>query len=282
VIKSLVTTVAYLGQSMKSVHFDVLADAEELLALKPEWENLCDRSKNYFYSQTFQWCWTAWRLIGRPKRHRLYCLVGRVDERVVLIWPFEGFRRGIWAMLRPLGSETTEYTEVLVEDSPDAHLWVSLAWEKLRRTCDSDIINLPYVRNGSLLHHIVSEERPISAWSAKVSSVAWDAYDGWEAYYGSRKRGFRYSLRSNRRRLAQHGAATFEVITEGEEFRSTLDWLFSRKTQWLNDAKQDAPWRDTDLYKCFLLEVAAKNELRTGLILFVLSPQHCVGYRSSP
>lgn len=89
--------------------------------------------------------------MGRMQPRQLYFLAGWVDKRMVLIWPFVILRRGLWFVLRPLGSDTTEYSDVLVENSPEADLWVALAWQKLRSTCNCDIVALPYVRKGSRL-----------------------------------------------------------------------------------------------------------------------------------
>ena len=92
--------------------------------------------------------------------------------------------------LRPLGSETTEYSDVLVENSSEADRWVTLAWQKLRTTRSGDIVSLPFVRANSRLHRIISQERPMSAWVNSISSVSWDGYEDWESYYPISERRF--------------------------------------------------------------------------------------------
>jgi CelD/BcsL family acetyltransferase involved in cellulose biosynthesis len=253
-----------------NLRLETVKDVERLFSLKPHWDNLCHRSIDYNFSQSFQWCSAAWNIIGHPQRRQLYCLVGWVDNRMVLIWPFVILRRGLWFILRPLGSETTEYSDVLVEDSPEADHWVALAWQKLRTTCSSDIVILPFVRTNSRLHHIVSQERPMSAWASSTSSVSWDGYQEWESYYQSLARDFRHSLRRTRRRLAQRGNLSFEAVTKHEQFPPIINWLFSHKTEWLIRTKQYSPWQDAERYQTFLIKVAAEREGIGNVMPFVL------------
>jgi CelD/BcsL family acetyltransferase involved in cellulose biosynthesis len=253
-----------------NLRFEIITDVGQLFSLKPHWDNLCQRSIDYNFSQSFQWCSAAWNIIGHPHRRQLYCLVGWVDNRMVLIWPFVIIRRGLWFMLHPLGSETTEYSDVLVEDSPEADHWVALAWQKLRTTCNSDIIILPYVRSNSRLHRIITQEHSVPAWVSPISSVSWDGYREWESYYRSLKRHFRYLLRSKRRQLAERGNLSFEVVTKHEQFPPIINWLFFHKKEWLIKTNRDSPWQDAELYQKFLIKVAAEREGIGNVILFVL------------
>ena len=181
------------------------------------------------------------------------------------------FRRAIWSVLHPLGSVTTEYTDVLVEDNPDADHWVELAWRHVRATCNTDLIDLPFVSIDSRLHRVIGEERPMVAWGNFVSSVNWDGYQDWENYYQARKRDFRRSLRVTRHRLGQRGNLTFDMINDAEQIARTVSWIFLHKTEWLIRTKQGGPWRDRELYEKFLIKVmtAERQELE-GLHAFSL------------
>ena len=205
-----------------------------------------------------------------PQRRRLYCLVGWLDNRIVLMWPFVNVRHGLWSMLRPLASDTTVYSDVLVEDSPQSDFWVALAWQKLRATCNADIISLPFVRTHSRLHRLLSQERPMSAWVNPTSGVSWYGLEEWNSYYRSLKRGFRYSLRSRRHQLTERGKVSFGVMTDHEQFPPILDWLFTHKTEWIIRTGQRSPWQDADRYKNFLITVAAQGDEIGSLLLFVL------------
>ena len=253
-----------------NLRFQIVTDVEQFFALKTAWDSLCARSGDYNFSQSFQWCSAAWTILGYPQKRKLYCLVGWLDNRVVLIWPFLIFRRGFWSILHPLGSVTTEYSDVLVDDNPDADHWVELAWQQVRATCNSDVIDLPFVRIDSRLHRVIAKERPMVAWGNSVSSVKWDGYQSWENYYQARNREFRYSLRTTRRRLSQHGNLLFEVVTSREQIESTINWIFLHKSEWLIRTKQDSPWQDAPSYKRSLIKLAAERQELEGVMLFVL------------
>ena len=254
----------------RNPRFDTISDVEQFLALEPHWDDLCHRSGSHSFSQTFRCCSSAWTVVGHSREWKLCCLAGWLDDRLILTWPFVALRRGPWSMLRPLNSGTTEYSDVLVEDGPQADEWIALAWQKLRTTCNSDVIILPFVRTDSRLHRVVAQERPMSVWEIGVSGVSWDLVRDWESYYRSLKRDFRRSLKSRRRRLAEHGNLSFGVVTEGAQFPSTLDWLFQQKTEWLIRTERDSPWQDVQSYKNYLVELAAAGEGGEGVVLFVL------------
>ena len=86
----------------------------------------------------------------------------------------------------------------------------------------------------------------------------------------SLKGDFRNSLRRTRRRLAQRGNLSFEAVTKPEEFRPVINWLFSHKAEWLVRTKQDGLWKNAELYKEFLIHVAAEREEVGDVTLFVL------------
>ncbi len=189
---------------------------------------------------------------------------------MVLIWPCVILRRGLWRMLRPLGSVTSEYSDVLVENNPEADHWVGLTWQKLRTTCNSDIIDLSFVRTNSRLHRIISQERPMAAWSNPTSSVRWEGCQEWENYYKSLKREFRYSLRSTRRRLAERGHLSFEAVTDHDQFPPIINWLFSHKTEWASRTNRRTSWQVAGPYQEFWISVAAQREGIGNVIVFVL------------
>jgi CelD/BcsL family acetyltransferase involved in cellulose biosynthesis len=53
------------------------------------------------------------------------------------------------------------------------------------------------------------------------------------------------------------------------QFPVILDWIFRRKTEWLAKTNQRSVWRDTNLYKNFLVAVS-QTEMTGQLQLFVL------------
>ena len=252
-----------------NLRFETVTDIKRLFSLKPHWDDLCQRSSDYNLSQSFQWCYASWNFMVDPSRRQLYCLVGWMDHRMVLIWPFVIQRRGLWFELRPLGSETSVYSDVLVEDSLDADSWIELAWRELRASSNGDVVDLPLVRIDSRLHSLISRQGSVPVWGTSTTGVSWDGHDRWESYSRSRKRNFR-TLKRGRRRLTKRGDLTFEVVKDHEQFRSTLNWLFVYKDEWLIRTKRNSAWRDAARYQKFLSKVVAEKSETGNIVLFVL------------
>ena len=76
-------------------------------------------------------------------------------------------------------------------------------------------------------------------------------------------------MRRTRRRLREQGDLTFERVIDRLQFPVILDWIFRRKTEWLAKTNQRSVWRDTNLYKNFLVAVS-QTEMTGQLQLFVL------------
>ena len=83
------------SRTIKTIfRLEIVTDVQQLLSLKPHWDDLCHRSIDYNFSQSFQWCLASWNIMVPPQQRRLYCLVGWLDNRIVLMWPFVNVRHG--------------------------------------------------------------------------------------------------------------------------------------------------------------------------------------------
>src|SRR5215469_13532320 len=110
------------------IHFSTIRDSAGFRTLEAEWRSLCDRALPHSFFSLFDWQWRAWQHIASARQCRLCILVGRADERVVLIWPLvlEG------RLIRFLCSEKFEYRDMLVEEGPLAADWMMAAWRYAR------------------------------------------------------------------------------------------------------------------------------------------------------
>lgn len=240
-------------------------------ALKPEWNELYRKSIDPYYSQSFEWCWCAWKEVGRPRGRTLHCLVGAEDGRVVLIWPFVVYRRFLWSFARPLGPETSEYSSVLVEDSPEADRRTAAAWQQLRHMVPCDVLLFPFVRDGSAVHRLVSAKSVVKL-SEKftTSQVDWAGSQDWETYYRSLRKKQRLDINRRRRRLAEIGEITFEASVEAGQLASVIDWIFGQKRQWLIRTKRRSNWFNTDEYRNFLVAIADQTAHESRVIVSAL------------
>jgi CelD/BcsL family acetyltransferase involved in cellulose biosynthesis len=237
--------------------YEIITDNSKFLSLKWYWENLYERSIESDLTQSFEWCRCSWEIVAKPQGHRLHCLVAWQGDRAVLIWPFVTHRRVLRTVAYPLGPETSEYSGVLVEDGPEAHRRILAAWNMLCRNFDK--ITLPFVKMGSPLHRVIAADKiahryVLEAWS--TPHVSWDGYQNWDSYYCLLKRDFRKDLRRRRRRLFEYGNLSFELVQDKDRFPVVLDWIFRNKTEWFARTNLKSIWRETDIYKHFLVAVA--------------------------
>jgi hypothetical protein len=162
----------------------------------------------------------------------------------------------------PLGPETSEYSGVLVEAGPEADQRLLKGWNMLCRYFDK--ITLPYVKMGSPLHRVIVANkftpRSVQVWS--TPHVSWDGYQDWESYSRFLKQDFRAELRRKRRRLIEHGNLSSELVQDRDRFAFVLDWIFRLKTDWFARTNQTSVWRDTNIYKNFLIAVAQTKAIK--------------------
>lgn len=261
------------GASMVPVpdQFEIVSDVDGFLALEREWEKLAERAHEAYFSQSFAWCRISWETVAKPRRRRLRCVVARKDGRLVLVWPFVVHRRFLWTVMRPLGPETTEYTEPLVEDGPEAQERVAAAWRFLRRSGKADIISVPFVREGSALHRVVFAEKPVVAPEIiQTTHVDCAAYPDWESYQRTRDGDWRRGIGRRRRRLRERGKLNFEPILDGAQCRRAIDWILAQKQEWLQRTKHRNAWLGTDEYRNFLLAMSAAAGRAGRIVVSVL------------
>ena len=250
---------------------EIVTDPETFLSLKKDWNALYDRCAERDLTLSFEWCRRSWELVAKPQGRRLHCLVVWRSDQAVLIWPFAIHGRFLRTLARPLGPETSEYSDVLVEDDCQADQRVAYAWNMLRKDLRTGKILLPFVKSGSRLYRAVvtSKVVPRSVETWETPQVEWDMYPAWNSYLNHLGRDFRAELRRTRRRLSELGNLNFEPTTDIRNFVTTLEWIFARKTDWLARTHQKSIWRKADLYRDFLVAMA-NAELNAQLRLFSL------------
>ena len=253
--------------------FEIVKDAEAFKALKGDWEDLCARSSQSRFSQSFVWCWTTWETVERPRGRRLHCIVARNRCRIVLIWPFIVYPKSFLFTASPLGSAYSEYPDPLVEDGPETDTRIEAAWRTLCDTCGCDLIKLPYVREGSELHRLIVGK---TGKKAKIVSrvanlyVSWHNYDNWQSYYRGRSSKDRREDGRRRRRLSERGKVTLEII-EGANCAASVEWAIANKVKQLAlTNRRGGSWLKTKAYRNLLVGAATRSSLEGKIVMFVL------------
>ncbi len=233
--------------------YELISTPGALSRLETDWEDLWRRVPEHYLSQSFDWARISWELIAAPRGRRLHCVVARDAGRVRLIWPFVAYRRGGWSVLRPLGSETIEYTQPLVDPSETAELLILEAWRLLCATSKCDVILLPHVHTESKLYRVVRDLSGLKlVYVVDAPCVNWTGIEEWQDYYKSISRKNRTNLNQRRRRLAELGKVTFETITGVERCAPVIDWMLQHKRAWLQrTGKISEPLRSAD-YEAWL------------------------------
>ncbi len=103
-----------IPRATAEARFTVVNDPDALAALQPEWDALFARAEAPHACQGFAWNWAGWTTTGASRHRRLHVLVMREAGEVVLIWPLTLQGQGRFTIARPLGAESTEYSNVLV------------------------------------------------------------------------------------------------------------------------------------------------------------------------
>jgi CelD/BcsL family acetyltransferase involved in cellulose biosynthesis len=253
--------------------FDVVTDVDAFKALESDWDDLCARSSQVRFSQSFAWCWTTWQAVERPRGRRLHCIVGRNGDRVVMIWPLIVSEKSFLLVASPLGCAYSEYPDPLVEDSCEAIKRIEAAWQTLRNTCGCDMIRFRYVRHESPLHHfLIGKVGKQAREVVRVPnlSVSWDNHETWEKYYQSLQSKNRAENERCRRRLEERGKVAFEVV-EGAHCAPIIEWALANKVEQLNrTGRRGGHWLKTKAYRNLLVWTASQASPHGALMVFVL------------
>jgi CelD/BcsL family acetyltransferase involved in cellulose biosynthesis len=157
---------------VSNLSFDVVSTSEALKALEAAWRDLNPRADNDLIFQTFNWFWSGWECVASKRGRKLLLIVGRTEERIVLIWPLATYKSALWTVVQGLDSETTEYRDIVVEKSARCHDWVAQAWQFVTKKCSLDAIYLQYVPVGGPLGAQIQNAACVAA-VVDLHSVGW-------------------------------------------------------------------------------------------------------------
>lgn len=213
---------------------EVIESSEGLHALEADWRALFEARHNCPYSQSFDYLSAAWECVARPRGRKLKLVVGRHFGRTVLIWPLVAFTR---RHARWLGSEKTEYRDVLVLPSAKSDIWIQIAWHFIRSELGFDWIFLQDVKKDSavaeLLENHISMSKKVSTPSRFLDCQEWP---NWDAFLTSRRKKLRSDQRRQWRRLEALGNISFRIVKDADAIEPTITWMLDRKIEWFDRA----------------------------------------------
>jgi CelD/BcsL family acetyltransferase involved in cellulose biosynthesis len=245
--------------------FEWICNAADFRALEPCWQRLCARTAGITLFQTFAWQWRAWQHVASAQGRQLRILVGRVDERVVLIWPLV-LDSGT---VRFLACDQTEYRDVLVEVCAATDAWLDAALDQVIALPGGRRVVLFDVRGDAQLARLMCRRTPAGF---RVNRQTWlirlDRWRSWDAYATHLPNRLRSDQRRQWRRVAAlPGEVRFAIVTDRAEILDGVDWFFRHKSQWLKDRDVAAPSFTCAAYQEFLKATVAAMHDRGQLVL---------------
>jgi CelD/BcsL family acetyltransferase involved in cellulose biosynthesis len=212
------------------IRLTVITRPVDLLAIEPEWRALWASSREALLTYSVE---ATRALIAFPlrRRHeRLWCLVGRVDGALVLVWPFIIYRHFIWRMASAI-ADTIDYSDPLMAEELDKPAAITAAIQVLRRSCPCDLLQFQFMRMSSRLYSLVMQARhQISTYTTDIPLAVLDG--DWAAYENLLHKSQVQALARKRRNLLKLGGVSWRLLDHSEIDR-VVAWMIPRKNAWL-------------------------------------------------
>ena len=253
--------------------FATITDYPSFKSLEGEWNELHATSPRSYLSQTFQWCDVAFQTVAQPSGASLFCLTARSRGRLILVWPWVIYRRGLLRHAEQLGCGFFERQVILVADDPGVAHLVSEAWQQLSDTMPADVLVVRRVHSDSRLAACLKDERGVRAVEEESHpTIEWDQYASWSDYITRRNKEETKSKRrhQHRRRLEAVGEISFGVLEDPDKFEEAIEWLWRHKRIWMTRAGLQNPWIERVAFRNFLSAMKSRPSPAGSLTLFFL------------
>jgi CelD/BcsL family acetyltransferase involved in cellulose biosynthesis len=249
--------------------FFVVVDSADFHSLREAWNALWSNLDNPHVFSSFEWCWNAWTLVAQRRGCTLRIVCGRLDARLVLIWPMMEDGR----VLRMLSSETLEYRDIIVERSELASCWIEGAWSHLLATTRATTFFFQNLRQPNALRTRLAQIR-----SARPTGGGWcplirlDRFADWDAYAGTLSKSLMSDQRRQWKRLRQTlPEVSFRVIDRADAIEPMMDWIRRHKVVWGQSRGTPTVWFNDDDIHAMLKAVARSASADGRYVLAALS-----------
>jgi CelD/BcsL family acetyltransferase involved in cellulose biosynthesis len=245
-----------------AIEFSVITDDDGFRDLEDDWRSLSASADPSHFFQTFDWCWYAWQRVASRLGRRLRILVGRVDQRVVMIWPL----MIAGAFLRVLGSDLSEYHDVLIAPGPERSIWLKAALRAAKRLGGSALLLRDVRPDADLAGFLLRQEKRGRSRTAQTSFLLrMGEFADWQSYFEALPKQLKGDQRRQWRRLAElPSPARFEVVEQGDEQLELVRWMHSEKTRWLEAHGMPGDAFGSDNYRdflCCVIPALARNNM---------------------
>ena len=254
---------------MRSLQLETIRSPEGMTTLADAWNALAERCSGYHLSQTHQWAAAAWSAVAQRRGRQLAIVAGRVDGRLVAVWPLVTRRTYGIRLVCPLDSETTEYCAPLVETTREHARWTAELWRAAAAL--GDVVLLPHLDLASDLTSTVGMSSGARHLGHPVRApiVYRRDHESWPSYLATISASHRSGLRRKRRRLGRLGKVTFSRASPAVA-SAMIGWLLDNKRAWMARRGLTNEWLGRDDYRDFLHGLVSNEGPMGSFSLFVL------------
>jgi CelD/BcsL family acetyltransferase involved in cellulose biosynthesis len=234
--------ILFTMRETSGLSFCTLRDEASLVALQTEWEDLFQRAVVRTPFLRYFWARLSWHRRRFDQSAMLFIVLVRDSGRLVLIAPLVARRsHHLFLSLSFLDSRTSQYNDVLVEDSARTPEYVAYFWTTLCKLRRIRRLRLSQLRDDSLLTpYLVGARFGVNeAGSAPFIDVT--QFGNWETFFGSLSKKLRTDHRRQIRHLERLGSVDFRFAND-RTLLADITWLFAAKRQWLKRTQLVSDW----------------------------------------
>lgn len=238
-----------------NLQISCVTSLEGFEALHKEWDDLFERTaepQQVFQRHIFLRHWARHYL--DPKT-QLCILIGRIDGRLVTLWPLVRRRKLGFDVLGFMGAPVTQFGDVLVEAGENRHALLEAGWNAVA-SLGADLFEARRVRaDAALCGSVIPSgaslpgdvQAPFASLSRRVTA------DGPGIAYSARERS---NYRRRLRRLREHGDITFTEPEPGSTAAMAAAAAITIKKNWLLENAILSPTVMDSRFQAFFKDLA--------------------------
>ncbi len=250
----------------------VLRNLDELRVWSDRWDELASRcgTSTFFSHRVFAAC--SWERRRHDPASRLHVIIVEREGRLQLVMSLVRERDwfGLWT-LRWLDSKTPLYNDVLVATEADLEILTGMVREHLASIPLARILRVGFVRQDSNLARLMEALGARSSVSTTAHELDLKQYSGWDDFLDKSSKSSRQAYRRLFRRLGEHGSVQVDQISDPEQLKKEIGWIFAMKRKWVLSRQGKPNWLSPPETEAWFGSTAAEFAGKKQAFVFVLS-----------
>lgn len=229
----------------------VLRSANEIRAMKDQWQALEDKSEGVALFQCFEWCAHILELDRANGDEGYYVITTFKNGELVALLPLSIWHKKGRKVLTGLSEPYQQYTEMLADPAFDPAEIFDAMHTAIEQS-GADYVHFGQVRYdgplyaGSRAYFDHAEEQKAAPF---VDLTQWDSYDG---YYAALKKATRKRLRNAYNRFEREGELAHFYAHDGSMLNSVIDRAFEGRVEWQQRMGLTSRAFQDDSFRAFL------------------------------